>query len=59
MRNSGGITREFRVTNTGPKDVELEWKVYNLSSGSSREEGNLFDIKICDPPLGSEKVCDV
>lgn len=35
MRNSGGITREFRVTNTGPKDVELEWKVYNLSSGSS------------------------
>jgi len=58
MRNSGGIAREFRVTNTGPKDVELDWKVYNLSSGK-QSEGNLFDIKICDPPLGSEKICDV
>jgi hypothetical protein len=32
MRNSGGITREFRVTNTGPKDVELDWKGYNLTT---------------------------
>jgi hypothetical protein len=57
MRNSGGIAREFRVTNTGPKDIELEWKMYNLSEISNSE--NLFDIKFCDPALGSDRVCDV
>lgn len=30
MRNSGLISRELRVTNTGPKDVEIDWKCYNL-----------------------------
>lgn len=30
MRNSGSISRDFRVMNTGPQDVELEWKIYNL-----------------------------
>jgi hypothetical protein len=36
MRNSGSITRDFRVTNTGPKDVELEWKVYLLGGNSNK-----------------------
>lgn len=59
MRNSGSITREFRVTNTGPKDIELEWKIYNLSQAEEGGQENLFEIKINDPTLGSDKACEV
>lgn len=37
MRNSGAIARDFRITNTGPKDVKLEWKVYNLGGVTSQK----------------------
>ena len=30
MRNSGTVTREFKVKNSGPQDVYLEWKIFNL-----------------------------
>lgn len=30
LRNSGAVSREFKVTNTGPKDILLDWKCYNL-----------------------------
>jgi len=45
MRNSGLVSREFKVTNTGPKDIELEWKVYNLND----TKPPYFDIKIVEP----------
>lgn len=56
MRNFGVISRDFRVMNTGPQDVELEWKIYNLGTSSTSE---YFDIKITDPALGSDQLCDV
>lgn len=56
MRNSGSIAREFRVTNTGPKDVIMDWKIYPLGGST---QSKYFDIKIVDPPLGSSKVCEV
>ena len=35
MRNSGLISRDFRVTNTGPKDIYLDWKCYNLNTNNN------------------------
>lgn len=57
MRNSGMISRELRVTNTGPKDVEVDWKCYNLGGKSANQK--YFDIKIVNPVLGSGKICDL
>ncbi|CAD8087121.1 unnamed protein product [Paramecium primaurelia] len=56
MRNFGTISRDFRVMNTGPQDVELEWKIYNLGNSTISD---YFDIKITEPQLGSDQLCDV
>lgn len=56
MRNFGTMSRDFRVQNTGPQDIDLEWKIYNLGGTTNQE---LFDIRITDPALGSEAICDV
>ena len=58
MRNQTNlISREFKVQNTGPKEVVMEWKIYDLKSLSPTQ--SYFDIRIVDPPLGSGKVADV
>lgn len=32
MKNGALVEREFKITNTGPKTVKINWKMYNLSS---------------------------
>lgn len=31
MRNIPTTKREFKIKNTGPKDITLDWKLFNLS----------------------------
>jgi hypothetical protein len=38
MRNSGSVVREFKVTNTGPKDIELGTFIYLYSAYALRME---------------------
>ena len=30
------ITREFKIQNIGPKDIELEWKMFNLDQEDTK-----------------------
>ncbi|KAL4472936.1 hypothetical protein ABPG72_007813 [Tetrahymena utriculariae] len=55
MKNGTMLEREFKITNTGPKTVKIEWKMYNLNSNN--QEQDFFDLKISDPDLGSSDVC--
>ena len=54
MQNSAPVKREFHVANTGPKDVEVEWKLYNMVGNEKRNE--YFNLKIVEPMLGSTDI---
>lgn len=57
MRNITTVKREFKIQNSGPKDITMDWKLFNLDEKS---EGNdYFNIKIEDPHLGSDNVCQL
>ncbi|KRX10489.1 hypothetical protein PPERSA_08791 [Pseudocohnilembus persalinus] len=60
MKNSPIITREFKVANYGPKQIEVVWKLYNLNQETNNmEEIKYFDVKIEPPTLGSNQICHV
>lgn len=60
MSKSNPISREFRIMNTGPKDIKLNWKMFNLdedeNSGNKRE---FFKVQVIPPPLGSNKTASL
>jgi hypothetical protein len=39
MRNIPTTKREFKIVNTGPKDIVLDWKLFNLDEAQSSEKG--------------------
>jgi len=47
---SGLVKREFRVTNNGPKPVEVSWKIYPSHMKSDRD---VFKLELTDPAPGS------
>lgn len=52
MRNSPKVKREFKISNSGPKDVIMEWKMFDLDE--KKEKVDFFNVRIADPRLGSE-----
>lgn len=66
MEAAGEVEREFKVTNTGPKIVQLKWHMFDLNAANNKAgsaEGNndnspdVFNLKITDPPPGSSDIC--
>lgn len=51
------VTREFRIENTGPKEIEIEWKVYNLDEDEEvSKDRAYFNIEVGPPSLGSKDI---
>jgi hypothetical protein len=48
--SSGLIKKEFRVTNNGPKPVEISWKIY---ASQLKSDKDMFRLSIVDPSPGS------
>jgi hypothetical protein len=55
LSKSNVFTRDFRLTNTGPKDIEIEWKMYNFESKKELDQ-KYFNIEIVPPELGSSNL---
>lgn len=57
MSNYGPLTRTVKLTNTGPKNIKYNWKLYNLSRNAS--EVDFFNLQIGEPELGSNALVSV
>jgi len=68
MEAAGEVEREFKVTNTGPKIVNLKWHMFDLNAannkaGSADNSNNndsspdVFNVKITDAQPGSSDIC--
>jgi hypothetical protein len=53
---SGLVRKEFRVTNNGPKPVEISWKIFSSQMKSDRD---LFKLQLTDPAPGSQDAIGV
>jgi hypothetical protein len=51
MRNSPQITKTFKVTNEGPKKLQINWKIFNYSNQEA--EVQYFEITVTPPLLGT------
>ncbi len=47
---SGTVRREFKVSNNGPKPVEISWKIFPTVVKSDKD---VFKLRIMDPEPGS------
>lgn len=51
MHNLGPLTKQLKLTNTGPTDMNIEWKMYNL--GEFDKDNDMFKIGIGEPDPGT------
>mmetsp|Transcript_27654 Transcript_27654/g.24320 ORF Transcript_27654/g.24320 Transcript_27654/m.24320 type:complete len:222 (+) Transcript_27654:241-906(+) len=54
MHNLGPLTKQVKLTNTGPTDMNIEWKMYNLGEGDL--DADLFKLGITDPDPGTDDI---
>jgi len=47
MRKHKVIQRKFKLENTGPKDIQFEWKLYDLNKVAKANK--FFELKIGNP----------
>ncbi|EGR30726.1 hypothetical protein IMG5_124930 [Ichthyophthirius multifiliis] len=55
IREQTPITRQFKIMNTGPKDVIIEWKLFDLKNIDRTKD--MFQIQIQEPHLGTQDAC--
>ena len=52
MHSLGKITKQFKLENTGPTDIAVEWKLYNLNNiGEIKDD--LFKPPLAEPDPGT------
>ncbi|KAL4510071.1 hypothetical protein ABPG72_010264 [Tetrahymena utriculariae] len=57
MKNISVMKREFKIQNSGPKDLTMDWKLFNLDE--QKDVSDFFKIKVEDPHLGTDNVCQL
>lgn len=54
VKGYGPVVRNFKVSNTGPKDIELEWKIYEISNNNYTDR-DYFNIGIEGSNSGNDQ----
>ena len=55
MCRSAVFTREFRLLNTGRRDIQINWKMYNLDT-SEEVDQKFFDVEVLPPLFGTNNL---
>lgn len=46
VKNSGNVSKSFKIKNTGIQDIEIEWKIFDLQEIVSKNSSDLFSLFI-------------